>query len=128
MEPKDVVAVLSAVGLGSVPTWCKPANVLSNGERYRANVARMLTDSKAATDHICLDEFTSEVNRETAKSLSTSLSKYLRRNNLKAVIASCHKDIINWLEPDWVFSCDESLTKFNEAKPNLKKVAKIEIY
>ena len=29
-----------AVGLNSIPTWLKPYNVLSNGERFRADMAR----------------------------------------------------------------------------------------
>jgi ABC-type ATPase with predicted acetyltransferase domain len=54
-----------------------------------------------------IDEFTSVVNRETAKSCSVALSKYIKRNNLKnIVLATCHEDILSWLEPDWVYCTD----------------------
>lgn len=32
---------LFSVGLSSVPTLCKPFHVLSNGEKYRAHIARL---------------------------------------------------------------------------------------
>ena len=77
-----------------------------------------------------LDEFTSEVNRETAKSLSVALSKYIRRKDIRnVVLCSCHKDIIEWIEPDWVFDCDSGERFVNDdPRQQLKKVAKIEIY
>lgn len=90
-----------AVGLNSIPTWLKPYNVLSNGERFRANVARKIGDNAV------IDEFTSVVNREVAKSCSVSLNKYIRSNHIKNVVfASCHDDIIPYLQPDWVYNTD----------------------
>jgi hypothetical protein len=90
---------LFAVGLSSIPSLCRPYNVLSNGEAYRAHVARLLDSN------IAIDEFTSVVNRETAYGICVSISKYIRKNNLTNVVfASCHFDIIDWLEPDWVFN------------------------
>lgn len=121
--PDIALKKLFAVGLSSVPTLCKPYQVLSNGEKYRADVARLLGDNAI------FDEYTSVVNRETAKSLSVSISKYIRREGIKnIVLATCHKDIIEWLEPDWVFDCDGNLHHINSNINLLKKVAKIEIY
>ena len=122
--PDEAIEKLFACGLASVPTLCKPFHILSNGEKYRANVARQLKDN------MILDEFTSEVNRETAKSLSVALSKYIRQKNIRnVVLSSCHKDIIEWIEPDWVFDCDSGQQFVNEdPRQSLKKVAKIEIY
>jgi ABC-type ATPase with predicted acetyltransferase domain len=105
-------------------TLCKPYHVLSNGEKYRAKFARLLEHD------LVMDEFTSEVNRETAKSLCVCVSKYIRKKDIKnIVLASCHKDIIPWLQPDWVFDCDSG-ERFDNDDPvdNLNKVAKIEIY
>jgi ABC-type ATPase with predicted acetyltransferase domain len=122
--PDEAIEKLHACGLASVPTLCKPYQVLSNGEKYRAKFARLLEHD------LVMDEFTSEVNRETAKSLCVCVSKYIRKKNLKnIVLASCHKDIIPWLQPDWVFDCDSG-ERFDNDDPvgNLNKVAKIEIY
>jgi hypothetical protein len=121
--PEIALERLFASGLSSIPTLCKPYYVLSNGEKYRAYVARILGDG------CIIDEFTSVVNRETAKSLSVSLSKYIRRKNLRnVVLSSCHRDILDWLEPDWVFDCDSNEIYKQNVQANLKRVMKIEIY
>lgn len=121
--PEVALEKLFASGISSIPTLCKPYHVLSNGEKYRAHVARILAD------HCIIDEFTSVVNRETAKSLSVSLSKYIRKKGLEGIVLStCHRDILDWLEPDWVFDCDSNDIHNQEIRSSLKRVAKIEIY
>ena len=98
---EDAIARLSAVGLNTVPSWAKPRHVLSNGEGFRVDLARKLKDNAI------IDEFTSVVNRDTAKSCSVALSKYVKREGLKnIVLATCHEDILSWLEPDWVYCTD----------------------
>jgi GNAT superfamily N-acetyltransferase/ABC-type transport system involved in cytochrome c biogenesis ATPase subunit len=95
---------LSSVGLNSVPSWCKPYHVLSNGEQFRARMARLL-DSNTS-----FDEFTSVVDRTVAKSASVAIQRYIRQQDMKGVVfATCHRDIIEWLQPDWVYdTLDES--------------------
>jgi len=97
----NAIERLSAVGLNSVPTWAKPRSVVSNGEGFRADLARKLTYGAV------IDEFTSVVNRNVAKSCSASVAKYIRKQGLTHIVfASCHEDIIDWLEPDWVYNTD----------------------
>lgn len=89
---------LFAVGLNSVKTWLKPHHVLSNGEKFRATMARQLRSG------IVVDEFTSMVDRVVAKSTCNSISKYIHRSNIKNVVfATCHYDIIEWLNSDWIY-------------------------
>lgn len=89
---------LSAVGLNTIPSWCRPYHVLSNGEQYRADLARMIADNTA------IDEFTSVVDRNVAKSCAYALQRYIRSSGINGVVlSSCHTDIIEWLSPDWVF-------------------------
>ena len=120
--PEDGVKKLMACGLSSIPSLCKPYHVLSNGEQFRADMARQLYDGAV------IDEYTSVVNRETAVSLSIALEKYVRKNNTKGiVISSVHRDIIKWLQPDWIFDTD-SLNLINvDIENNRRRVAKIEI-
>jgi predicted ATP-binding protein involved in virulence len=109
---------LFAAGVSSIPTLCKPYHVLSNGEKFRADIARKL-ENKAI-----IDEFTSVVNRETAFSCSVAISKYIKRKNLKnIVLASCHFDIVEWLEPDWVFNTNTNVLDVNEI--SLEKFPKL---
>jgi ATPase subunit of ABC transporter with duplicated ATPase domains len=41
-NPDDGINKLGSVGLNSVPSWYKPYQVLSNGEKFRADLARKL--------------------------------------------------------------------------------------
>lgn len=92
---------LGAVGLNSIPTWLKPYNVLSNGEKFRADLARRLHNGAV------IDEFTSVVNREVAISCSASIKKYIRNNELHNIVfCSCHDDILPYLQPTWVYNTD----------------------
>lgn len=89
---------LAAVGFNSIPSWFRPYHVLSTGEQYRADLARRLDNN------VVVDEFTSVVDRSVAKSAANAVSRYIRKSGLTNVVfASCHYDIIEWLQPDWVF-------------------------
>lgn len=95
-----VTGALAAVGLGTVPAWLRPYNVLSNGEKFRASLARVICE---APPRVVLDEFTSVVDRQIAKFGALAFQKAWRRTGGQAVLLSCHYDVIDWLEPDWVF-------------------------
>lgn len=93
---------LSAVGFNTIPSWMRPYHVLSTGEKFRADMARNLKSNAL------VDEFTSVVDRNVAKSCSMAISKYIRRNNLTGLVfATCHYDIVEWLQPDWVFDTSD---------------------
>lgn len=96
----DATAALASVGLGSVPSWLRPYGVLSNGEKFRADLARIVCDRPA---EVVIDEFTSVVDRQIAKVGALAFGKAWRRTGGRAVLLSCHYDIIDWLDPDWVF-------------------------
>lgn len=96
----DVTAALSSVGLGSVPTWLRPYAVLSNGEQFRANLARLIAE---APSRAVLDEFSSVVDRQIAQIGAGAFAKAWRRTGGQAVLLSCHYDILDWVQPDWVF-------------------------
>ena len=96
----SVTAALAAVGLGSVPSWLRPYPVLSNGEQFRANMARIICEAPA---QVVVDEFTSVVDRQIARFGALAFQKAWRRTAGQCVLLSCHYDIIEWVEPDWVF-------------------------
>ncbi|HMJ05133.1 MAG TPA: hypothetical protein VK474_02650 [Chthoniobacterales bacterium] len=95
-----VTNALSAVGLGNVPAWLRPYSVLSNGEKFRADLARIICE---APRQIVVDEFTSVVDRQIAKFGALAFQKAWRRNGGQCVLLSCHYDILEWVEPDWIF-------------------------
>lgn len=92
-------AALSAVGLGDVPSWLRPFHVLSNGEQFRAGLARVVCDEPA---RVVIDEFSSVVDRQIARIGALAFAKAWRRTPGKAVLLSCHYDVLEWIEPDWV--------------------------
>lgn len=97
----DVTAALAAVGLGSVPAWLRPFAVLSNGERFRADLARVICSGEP---RVVIDEFTSVVDRQIARVGAHAFSKsWKRTQGRKCVLLSCHYDIVDWSEPDWTF-------------------------
>jgi GNAT superfamily N-acetyltransferase len=96
----QVPAALAAVGLGSVPTWLRPYRVLSNGEKFRADLARVVCDKPA---RVILDEFSSVVDRQIAQIGAGAFQKAWRRTGGQAVLLTCHYDVLDWLEPDWVY-------------------------
>ena len=50
-----------------------------------------------------MDEFTSVIDRQIARVGSLAFAKSWRRTPGKCVLLSCHYDIIEWLQPDWMF-------------------------
>lgn len=122
--PKDITTeeiekMFYSVEFGSVPSWLKPYNVLSNGEKMRINLARALLEK----DIICFDEFTSVVDRQVAKTACIAINKAIKNTNKKFIAISCHKDIIEWLQPDWLYDTDEMKQVFqlaHDQKKNLR--------
>lgn len=126
---KEITAALTAVGFSSPPSWIKPYAVLSNGERFRCDLARALLSDAPL---VVFDEFSSVVDRTAAQIGSAAVAKALRggrfvgqafqpdsetregrqtepagcqagKPDLRRFVAvTCHYDVIPWLAPDWV--------------------------
>lgn len=96
----EICAVCQAVGFNTIPAWLRPHAVLSNGERFRVDLARRLLEQDGL---IVVDEFTSVVDRQVAQIGAHAVQKYARRHNKQFVGVSCHYDILDWLQPDWIF-------------------------
>lgn len=132
--PKDksvneIVKMFVSVGLGSTPSYLKPYGVLSNGEKMRVELAYHLLSDE---DLIVFDEFTSVVDRTVAKTTSYATQKSIRKNdsNKKFIAISCHYDIIDWLEPDWVYDTGSGnffiKKNIKDQKLNLKSLGLME--
>lgn len=115
---EEIEKMFYTVGFGSVPSWLKPYKVLSNGEKMRVDLARALLEN----DKICFDEFTSVVDRNVAQTMCIATNKTIKKLNKQFIAVSCHYDIIEWLQPDWIF--DTNVMKMvsyqaHEEKKNL---------
>ena len=115
----EIEKMFYAVGFGSVPSWLKPYSVLSNGEKMRVDLARAMLER----DFIVFDEFTSVVDRQVAQTASMAINKAVHRTGKQFIAVSCHYDLLEWLQPDWVFDTNEMRCFFGTArdlKNNLK--------
>lgn len=120
---EDITKMFTNVGFSSPPHWLRPFNVLSNGEKMRVELAKSLLENNNPT---VFDEFTSVVDRDVAKVVSMVVAKTARKTDKQFIAVSCHRDILEWLEPDWVFDCD--IMKQIDVKKNatLSKLGSVE--
>ena len=103
---KQMVGLLTAVGFSSPPAWVKPYGVLSNGERFRCDLARSLVAGLAVSDApptVVFDEFTRVVDRDVARACAAAVAKAVRSQQVRGrfVAVTCHYDVEPWLAPDW---------------------------
>lgn len=111
---REITGLFTAVGFSSPPSWVKPYAALSNGEQFRCDLARALAaaeapgaasdDLRAASDVTAFDEFTSVVDRNVARAVSAAVSKGIQSGSIRCrfVAVTCHYDVADWLQPDWV--------------------------
>ena len=109
---KEIEKVFYTVGFGSVPSWLKPYRVLSNGEQMRVDLARALLEN----DTICFDEFTSVVDRNVARTTCVAINKAIKKTGKQFVAVTCHYDVLDWLEPDWIFDTNTMTQNFQLAR------------
>ena len=113
MSIKEIIRLLNTVGFSSPPSWIKPYSVLSNGEKFRCDLAIALalggnieSSGKSGSDAplLAFDEFTSVVDRTVAMASCVALAKNIRSGLIhrRFLAITCHYDTAQWLEPDWV--------------------------
>lgn len=117
MGAEEITSLLVSVGFSSSPAWLRPYRVLSTGQQFRADLARALTQPSTTQRPVVFDEFTSTVDRTVAKAVSVSVSKHVRRSEQPFVAVTCHKDIVDWLQPDWVFDTDAGTFSWRSVQP-----------
>jgi ABC-type Mn2+/Zn2+ transport system ATPase subunit/GNAT superfamily N-acetyltransferase len=121
LSGKQVTAMLNSVGFSSPPAWIRPWHVLSNGEKFRCDLAYALLKNQPV---VAFDEFTSVVDRQVARFGSAAVAKTLRaaRAQCKKFVAiTCHYDILQWLEPDWYLDmADQTLHWGSVRRPTIE--------
>lgn len=119
MPIKTVVSLLSSVGFSSPPAWLRPFRALSTGEQFRVTLARLLA---LAPNIAVMDEFTSVVDRSVARIGSAALAKTVRALERRFVAVTCHEDIEEWLQPDWIYrpATDNFAWRFLQRRPPIQ--------
>ena len=115
----ELMSILARAGLAEAAIMVRPVAVLSDGERARLKLAIAMdllewTASAAATGSsapsdgpagsasalLIADEFTSAVDRATARSIARLVASWIRRSPHCLVAATAHDDILEALRPD----------------------------
>ena len=118
-----ITRTLSSVGFSSPPAWLKPFRVLSNGERFRVNLARAIIDPRPL---VVIDEFSSVVDRVVARIGSHACARTVRGIPGKQLVAvTCHEDVLEWLQPDWVL--EPHLGRFSWRSPQRRPATELVI-
>ena len=101
----DCLDLLSTAGLSECFCILNPPSTLSDGEKYRFRLAMAMASKKK---YIIADEFSSELDRITAASISIKLKKYAKKTGTIFILASCHYDTLLELAPDIIVTKDFS--------------------
>ena len=116
VDINSIYKMFYSVGFGSVPSWLKPYSVLSNGEKMRVDLARALLSNEV----VVFDEFTSVVNRQIAQTACIAINKAIKNSNKKFIAVSCHYDILDYLQPDWIFDTNKMQSFFGTSHARKK--------
>jgi ABC-type lipoprotein export system ATPase subunit/GNAT superfamily N-acetyltransferase len=94
---EEGLELLARVGLGDAFLFLRTFNELSDGQKYRYRIAKMI-ESKA--QFWILDEFAATLDRDTAKVVAWNLQKIARSEGKCVLAATTHKDLLLDLNPD----------------------------
>ena len=115
----DIATACQAVGFNTIPAWLRPYDVLSTGEQFRVTLARMMLETPQARP-VVIDEFTSVVDRQVAKIGANAAQKWARRQKRQFVAVTCHYDVLDWLQPDWVIDAAKQTFEWRSVQPRPK--------
>lgn len=79
-------------------------------------MARALAEADGGL--VVIDEFTSVVDRQVAKVASHAIQKTVRRTNRQLIAVTCHYDVTDWLQPDWVYDVAASTFAWRSVQPH----------
>lgn len=95
-DTSEAVEILNSVGLGEAFLFLKRYRELSDGQKYRYQLAKALCMGRKT---IVMDEFCSTLDRDTARVVAYLFQKYVRRNGMTLIVATAHRDLIEDLRP-----------------------------
>ncbi len=129
-RPLDAaLRLLTACGLGEAGLWLQPCHSLSEGERFRARLARAVgavsdrqhsdrdlangegldrdasvslesPSGTAPTNVLIIDEFCSGLHRRCAQALAYNVRRLATQRGLCAIVAAADDDLVSDLQPD----------------------------
>jgi len=94
---EEGLELLARVGLGDAFLFLRTFKELSDGQKYRFKIAKMI---ESGAQFWILDEFAATLDRDTAKVVAWNLQKIARSEGKCVLAATTHKDLLLDLNPD----------------------------
>ena len=92
----EALELLSRVGLNDAYLFLRRYRELSDGQRYRYRIAKLIESGK---QWWIMDEFCATLDRETAKIVAFNVQKQARRTGRAVIVATTHTDLFEDLAP-----------------------------
>ncbi len=93
---KESLNLLSRVGLNDAYLFLRKYPELSDGQKYRYRIAKLIDSGKAFW---LADEFCSTLDRTTARIVAYNMQKHARRSGATLIVATSHVDLEQDLHP-----------------------------
>jgi ABC-type transport system involved in cytochrome c biogenesis ATPase subunit/GNAT superfamily N-acetyltransferase len=93
---EEGLELLSKVGLNDAFLFLRSYNQLSDGQKYRYRIAKLIESRK---QWWLMDEFAATLDRDTAKIISFNLQKIARQQGKAVLAATTHGDLLEDLKP-----------------------------
>lgn len=93
---EEGLELLSRVGLNDAFLFLRTYDQLSDGQRYRYRIAKMIESGK---QWWVMDEFCATLDRDTAKIVAFNVQKFARSLGKGVIVATTHTDLFEDLKP-----------------------------
>lgn len=93
-DTDEGVKLLNQAGLGDAYLYCRKPCELSDGQRYRFCLAKLI---EGAADVWVADEFAAVLDRQTAKIVAHNISRAARKRSVTLLVATTHTDLREYL-------------------------------
>jgi ABC-type ATPase with predicted acetyltransferase domain len=93
---EQAIELLSRVGLNDAFLFLRSYSQLSDGQKYRYRIAKLLESKK---QYWIMDEFGSTLDRDMAKIVAFNVQKHARQNGRAVLAATTHTDLFEDLAP-----------------------------
>ena len=93
---EEGLELLSKVGLNDAFLFLRCFNQLSDGQKYRYRIAKLIESKK---QWWLMDEFAACLDRDTAKIIAFNLQKIARQQGKAVIVATTHNDLFEDLSP-----------------------------
>ncbi|MCW4017385.1 MAG: GNAT family N-acetyltransferase [Candidatus Bathyarchaeota archaeon] len=94
---QQALEILSRVGLNDAFLFLRSYRELSDGQKHRYQIAKL---SQTGAHWWILDEFTSSLDRDTAKIVAYNLQRLARKLGKAVIAATTHSDLLRDLAPN----------------------------